>query len=354
MEKIVIKLDRKQLGINAEIDNLESISLRMKQILGAEGVTLDQARDLLSIVTTVGEAIESQLKSVEKQVAVEKKEDCGLEQCLYTKRDFVSDGILCEEDWEIACKLNDLANEIFTGLKTDEDKAHFYMDGIYPGYAKMATKILFVAREAYWMENCNYMRVVGESIRNNKIGGWTLNQYPFHRRQFYLAYGILNGFKDWNTEVPYADEICRAFKFGQPDGNLSWAFMNLCKISNKMRDWHTDYEAFHRFIAENSKAIKKEVEILKPDLIIGSGVGELAEILGYSSNDVDRSNCNCFYYKGVKKDGDNSINLPPMLYCYHFSAVKNDRKCYYEAVRDVLKKHQEDFPNLKFDHQFKI
>lgn len=340
-DNIILKMDEKILGEQLQDSDFASkIHEAIGLLFSERGLCADRARELLSNLAGVVSILNEELSRIDSDVCESENHH---DQFRYKENDFVDDSDAgasgeiryCKEDWEIAKGLNDIAEGMYNDVSED-DKARFCMDGIYPGYSKARFKILFVAREAYCMDGENYMRVVGESLKNGRFGEWTINQYPFHRRQFYIAWGIANNFPDWK-DVPWATEISEKIKFGTPSCNLGWAFMNLCKISNKTGSWETDYETYRKFVKDQGENLKKEIEIIKPHLIIGSGVYDLVELLGYKN--VDKENNNCFYWS----DGINGV--PPMLDCYHFSAIKSDQKCYYEAVRDVLCNHRESFGN---------
>ena len=215
------------------------------------------------------------------------------------------------------------------------------MDGFYPYYFSRKVKILFIAREAYSMAKKDYISTIYKAYSENTFNSWSLNQYPFHRRQFYLAYGILHAahnkgqWPSWN-DVPYATDLVDKGKFATDDG-ISWAFMNLSKLSNETGNWQLDRSQYDSFLSneQNRKMIRKEIELLRPDLIIGSNVYELSDILGYDKAKVDTTNSACYYYHKTN-------TLSPFLNCYHFSAIKSDNSIFYEPVRDVLSDHRDE------------
>lgn len=211
---------------------------------------------------------------------------------------------------------------------SDTDKKLFNRDGFYPGYNSQKFKILFVGREACYMAKQNYIETMYANFQKNDIAGWTINQYPFQRRQAYIAYGILNNWKSWE-EVPPASDICSMV--GEDNG-ISWAFINMSKLSNETGDWRTDGNRYWPFVNDNNnqKMLKRQINILKPDIIIGANVPELTNILAYETPDTRVSDC--YYYNATN-------DFPPFLNCFHFAAIKKDKECFYEAVRDVINKH---------------
>lgn len=261
-----------------------------------------------------------------------------------------------QDEKNLANSLNDLLGEFTEGLSQEERK-HFNMDGFYPYYTQQPLRILFVGREACWMSNKNYIETLLPDLRDGKVGSWSLNQYPFHKRQFYMAYGILvaarspsYSFPEWK-DVPWADTLANGI-FAKESGSLdnskltsmSWAFMNLSKISNDTDDWRTDESRYRPYVDSHYEAIKEEVKQLKPDLIIGANVYDLVSILGYDEKNCDRENADCYFYPSPKE------GVPPFLNCYHFSAIKSDRKCFYDAVASVLSK-DDRLKNIVTNHK---
>lgn len=231
-----------------------------------------------------------------------------------------------ENDQTMQDDLNKLFDEWESKLSYSCKKL-FNRDGFYPEYNSQRIKILFVGREACWMARKDYIATMYANFQKKSIEGWSVNQYPFQRRQAYIAYGILKNWPDWD-KVPYASDICQ--RVG--DGGISWAFINMSKLSNETGDWRTDGNRYWPFIRNkrNRRMLRKQIGILKPDVIIGANVPELADLLGYGEPDqtVDA----CYYYK--KKD------CPPFLNCFHFAAIKKDREYFYEAVKEALTKNE--------------
>lgn len=234
--------------------------------------------------------------------------------------------------------------------------SNFNMDGFYPFYYNQPVRILFVGREACYMAGKDYIKTVHDLLVNNNLSGWTVNQYPFHRRQFYLAYGILRAYANGNTQpkfpewddVPSASNMAsgenRIFAVNRAtnDQSISWAFINLSKVSNESGDYRTS-PAYRSFVEDttNQKFLRKQIEILSPDLIISANVYELLDILGYEKdNGVDTQNKNCYFYPPCKSKITQK-ELPPFLNCYHFAAIKSDRHSFYDPVCDVLRKHND-------------
>ena len=258
-------------------------------------------------------------------------------------------------EYERSCArmLDALARKIYCTL-TPEQQALFNMDGFYPYYFSQPLKILFVGREACWMSKKNYMVTLHEELKEGRVGYYSVNQYPFHKRQFYIAYVLLaraaglGSFPEWD-DVPWASDLARIL-FARKEVNkdsiedvkikpvsclqgMSWAFMNLSKISNDTGDWTTDNKRYGSFVQPRYDFVREEIAILRPDVIVGANVYDLVPILGYEDAESDcKTDKNCFYYP--PKNG-----FPPFLNCYHFSAIMNDKTCFYDAVKKVADKY---------------
>ena len=114
---------------------------------------------------------------------------------------------------------------------------------------------------------------------------------------------------------------------------ISWGCINRSKISNNIGDCTTDNKRFGSFVRPRHDLVREEIEILQPDVIIGANVYDLVPILGYEDAESDRdTDDNCYYYP--PKNG-----FPPFFNCYHFSAIKNDQTCFYDAVMTVADKY---------------
>lgn len=274
------------------------------------------------------------------------------------------EGTICDEESEMAKSLKKLENKWRGDIdKSQSLRVHaklFNMDGFYPFYTQQKVRILFVGREACCMQGKNYITTICPCIKNDNFNGWTVNQYPFHRRQFYLAYGILQFFGSNQREfpkwedVPWASDMARNI-FAKSHGeaingldSISWAFINLSKFSNETDNWQTDYSSrYLPFVNDdvNRSYLKEQIRILNPHLIIGANVGELRDMLGYESDTCDKNEKACFYYPPTTNaDG----RFPPFLDCYHFAAIKSDEKGFYIPVREVIMNHVkeiEDYMN---------
>lgn len=286
-----------------------------------EDWNVDDPAGLLQVIWEVQSAAESMLSACPKDVG-------NLLHGLVQR---------CAEDIELRSSLDELEDEWRKSLDA-QSRALFNMDGFYPNYTRQKIKILFVGREACWMSGSCYTDVLAACFREGKIGDYTVAQYPFHRRQFYLAHGILAAARDdsecclslpeWES-VPTVNDLRP--RFGK---DLSWAFVNISKLSNDTNNWQTDERRYRPFVSDpkNRALLKRQIEFLAPDIIIGAGVYDLIGIMGYDERTADRTNPACYYYEPTDF-------LPPFLDCYHFSAIKKDYEGFYKPVADVLSRH---------------
>ena len=208
-------------------------------------------------------------------------------------------------------------------------------DGFYPFYFQQSTQILFVGREARGIEGCDYLDILFHEYRGRQeIGGRHLNFDAFHSRMLYIAWGLLNGMPDWET-IPWANEI--ASSFGSESG-ISFAFMNLSKLSNESDQWLSDWEmikASHDSATSTRNFIREEVALLKPNIVITMNLGDRLKALGNMELIEQTTNVNSYW---LDSDGHRSL----MLDCYHFSAPgKSHVASYYapicKAVRDSFR-----------------
>ena len=203
---------------------------------------------------------------------------------------------------------------------------YMVFDGFYPFYFRQPVRILFVGREARGIEGCNYLDVLFHAYRVSKtIGDKHLNFDAFHSRKLHIAWGLLNGMPDWET-IPWASEIGNSF--GSESG-ISFAFMNLSKLSNESDQWSSDWKiikAFHDSATVARNFVLEEVVLLKPNIVITMNLGDRLKSLG-NMELIDRTpNVNSYW---LDSDGHRSL----MLDCYHFSAPgKGHVASYYAPI----------------------
>ena len=194
------------------------------------------------------------------------KQDCYSddEKSLLAKIDSINSEI--EKTWQAYRKSNPDAY----GVKSNEK---IVPDGFYPNYTVQPVKILFMGRESYGLEGCDYIEV----FINHYLDGMTgpddarksVNRDRFHKLLIKVAYGIIHD-KTWD-EIPKASEICA--NQGIFD-KVSFAFMNLSKLSNEnattghtQTDWNLVNTSLDMTL-NGENLILQEISALNPDLIV--------------------------------------------------------------------------------------
>lgn len=215
---------------------------------------------------------------------------------------------------------------------TQEEIASFVTDGFYPSYLCQKYKILFVGRESVGISGADYIELLYDAIKNNNIGGQTLNQHRVTNKCFYITYGLTHGIKDYNN-LPWASEMIKDFC---TDEGISYAFINLSKFSNELDSGHNhaDWNSINRFIELSEgkeNFLKKEIELLNPDVIITMNIGNYHSLFGdikhiKSGNEVSISS--------LKIDGKEI----PVIETYHFSCRKSVEKFFYKPIIEMVGK----------------
>jgi hypothetical protein len=211
---------------------------------------------------------------------------------------------------------------------------YFCADGFFPYYTRQKTKILFIGREAVGMSGLDYIEVLYDAYKQNRVAGKTLDAHATEARQFYLAYGLLHDVP--YDEVPYASELAKTF--GTANG-ISFAFMELSKYSNDAEDanQHRDAELMTRFLQdshlEKRNFVREELALLDPDIILtmnlwGAGIdGALLEqALGkvrYAGNPEPALSVNVLPINGRDV---------PLFDLWHFASRKNTERDFYNPV----------------------
>ncbi len=239
-------------------------------------------------------------------------------------------------------RLNEL-NELFTQwYKTaknipnqdSEIADRIVWDGFYPYFDNQKCKILFIGREAYGVEGSNYIDIIHDALKENKVANKHINQFAFYRRMFYLAYGLNNNCCDWE-EIPYPTELTK--DFATKDG-LSYAIMNISKFSNESENWQADKNLINQFVTmfsdDNYNFFKKEIEIINPDIIFTMNLDNYLDVLGHMESIERTPNVNFYKYSLAEK----TILLADT---YHFSAIKKERTTFYDDIIAGIKKHSD-------------
>lgn len=203
-------------------------------------------------------------------------------------------------------------------------------DGFYPHYFSQQSKILFIGKEALGIDGCSYLEVLGESYRETKeVGGIPLNRAFFHARMLHISYGILNGFTDWDN-IPWAAKIGDTFATSE---GISFAFMNLSKVSNESDSWQADWSLINKACETSLMGRnfpKEQIEILEPDVIITMNIAEkIREIFPEIQEFCKNGNATGYsiQIRGVKT---------LLIDTYHFSSRGQHVAKFYAPVCDVI------------------
>ena len=204
-------------------------------------------------------------------------------------------------------------------------------DGIYPYYLNQKKKVLFIGRESLGINGLNYIEVLYHAYKKNHIGDKHINQNKFHYLMFYIAFGANNEFPNWD-EIPAASEMSATF--AQNDG-LSFAFMNLSKLSNESDGWKADWNLIDSFInafADSSvNYFNKEISIINPDLIITMNLENRLKVLGTIEPNDYGSDISKYDLKVDDK-------IIPLIDLFHFSAPgKSPKDNYYDIIKKQTK-----------------
>lgn len=211
----------------------------------------------------------------------------------------------------------------------------FVTDGFYPYYTVQKVKVLFLGREALEIAGANYQEFMYGSFLENKIGTKTLNAHRFHSTMLYIAYALEKQIYEWK-KIPYAEEI--VCEFAKKAG-FSFAFMNLSKFSNESGEWGADNELINRFIdlseKSNENFFGREIDILKPDVIIGMNFGSRVDCLGTFSKLQCYGNNNDVCVSSLKtQSGKEYIYIDT----WHFSAPgKSPEREIFNPLMEALK-----------------
>lgn len=237
---------------------------------------------------------------------------------------------------ELKKKLDALMQEWPKCIASEQDRKAFCSDGFYPFYAYQKIKILFVGQESYGLGEHNYIAVFNNLYHSGFLDdNKSINMSKFHSRMFYVAYGILRNFPEWEV-VPYP-YACRTDIFTK-DG-ISFAFMNISKISpEKYRP--TNWSDVMRSVHEGAANIREEMKLLAPDIVITMHLmkrrrGKIASALFDKWDEVDCTDPNVHVYWAT-----NASKKMLVLDAWHFSARnKKTFECYYQPIEQACRKY---------------
>lgn len=228
-------------------------------------------------------------------------------------------------------KLNELTIlfkewQVAIGKKPEE----MVFDGFYPYYFSQEIRILFVGRESRGLTGSNYIEELSYAYQENKVGAQHINTHSFHKRLLCIAYGLNHNLQEWK-DIPMASEITTSF--GQPNG-LSFAFMNISKISNENIHWTSDWELIKRSFTDSTRKknfIQEEIKILDPHVIISMNLGEMTRVFGDLREFKSDEKVTAFELEL----NDRTILV---LDTFHFSSpTKLDVQDFYEPICESLR-----------------
>jgi hypothetical protein len=231
-------------------------------------------------------------------------------------------------------------NELFAQLiEASKDKSFPYdrtsddivLDGIYPNYSNQQVKVLFIGRESLGLTGENYVDLMHHAYKvDKKIGSKTINQHSLHKLKLSIAYGLNNNNCPWE-DIPSANEIADSFA---EEHGISFAFMNLSKLSNESEDWKVDWELVDGYLnAFKDSPINffaKQIDIINPDIILTMNIEGRLSALG-NLTPIEYED-NASYH--TLTTGENNYYLIDL---YHFSAIgKSPKECFYEPILKYL------------------
>lgn len=214
------------------------------------------------------------------------------------------------EQKEIEEKFNYLFNR-WEESNPEEYKGHFKRDGIVhpPTYYQQKQKILFICKEGNKTND-------EEAGKSGDYREWWKKDplyRTFSRRIGSWAYGILN---DLDSVEGLSDDQKR-------DGLYRIAFMNLKKIAGGSESSFPDIQ---HYIDEDRQFIIDEINLIGPDLIIGSlGSGWVSIWQYLFANELLKLSSTQFVWNEI-----------PIVHFYHPSARMAD-KVLYDKLRNLLK-----------------
>jgi hypothetical protein len=207
----------------------------------------------------------------------------------------------------------------------------FVPDGFFPYYTHQKIKILFLARESRNIGGINYIDILYDAYKENRISGKSINvmSNKFHSLQMYLTYAALHNdiMQYSDPKLPYASEIAKSFATN--DGP-SFAFMDLSKLSSESDVYSANWAQIDKFVEYSSNETSKkyspnffaeELSLLKPDIIIGMNLSNKYDLFGKRSyiKEFGKENQVCAYTLETTM-GDKYF----LLDSFHFSAPSKD------------------------------
>ena len=216
------------------------------------------------------------------------------------------------------------------------DIDYFVTDGIFPGYLAQRFKVLFIGKESLDIAGQSYIDILYNAIHEKQIGGTFVNQSHFFRRMLKTAYGINHGLPEWEG-IPDAAKLAETFG---NDGGVSFAFMNLSKLSHEYLDnssWQADMPTITEFVEQSSRSprnfFREQMEIIHPDIVITMNLRasfpSLGDIRILDETIPDIEVCSIAL-------GEREV---PLFNTWHFAAMKSDAEHFYAPLCAAIKKY---------------
>jgi hypothetical protein len=145
----------------------------------------------------------------------------------------------------------------------------------------------------------------------------------------YVAYGLNHGMPEWQN-IPRASEIGETFA---TDGGLSFAFMNLSKISSENGSWEADWEAINAIDARsraNANFTEQEIALIEPDIVITMNLPSHYASLGQVEHMLTHGEAESAW---LTSSGHRSL----LINTWHFSARKKSVECFYNPICEIVR-----------------
>jgi len=242
------------------------------------------------------------------------------------------------QDWEKTVSTEEV-------ISKDDNKKHygnelFYRDGFLPGYYGTDPKVLFIGKESRYTGGLDYIETTIDTFRKQNINQRSLIFY----QRILCMYNVIrnNGIIDENIT---ADQIAKSMVDKKEYG---FAIMNISKYSNDSdtgtrRSKYLMNKFFEDSKLDKTNYIKKELEILDPDLIITAYLWDgtineeyLDKHFGKTTSLGKNAMVNsvCAATLNSIELNNKSIKL---IDTYHFSWWKvNSTDYYYNPIKELL------------------
>ncbi len=207
-------------------------------------------------------------------------------------------------------------------------------DGFHPHYFRQEKKVLFIGWESRRLCGFHYIDELSAAYRKGgkDIGGRHLNADRFHSRMLRITHGIMHGLPEWES-IPSASEIGDTVGL---EGGLSFATMNISKLSNKSNNPKADgcvMNVAHALSTRDRNFIQEELAILEPDIVITMNLDEYMDSLGERTlieihKQAESYMLDCCGHRSL------------LINTWHFAARNKSDLAYYEPICDAIRRDQ--------------